>query len=34
MPPTTSIKAQEGRFARLEAIEWWYRSYWGEATFL
>ncbi|PWU18548.1 MAG: molybdopterin biosynthesis protein MoeB [Verrucomicrobia bacterium] len=23
MPTTTSIKTQEGRFARLEAIEWW-----------
>ena len=23
MPPTMSINTQEGRFARLEAIEWW-----------
>src|SRR5262245_54229459 len=23
MPPDTTIKTQEGRFARLEAIEWW-----------
>ena len=34
MPPTTSIKTQEGRFARLEAIEWWDQELLGRSHVL
>jgi molybdopterin/thiamine biosynthesis adenylyltransferase len=34
MPPTTPIKTQEGRFARLEAIEWWDQELLGQSHVL
>src|SRR6266481_1273273 len=34
MPPTTPIKTQEGRFARLEAIEWWDQDLLGRSHIL